>query len=89
MTQRKSRVAPPHRPRPLARRQGEIFQKIREIDRLLRERSLLKDRVFEVYPEVAFWKLNSECVLELEEDACWSRGNLCLFSGEPASVINC
>jgi predicted RNase H-like nuclease len=23
----------------------------------------LKDRVFEVHPEVAFWKLNSECVL--------------------------
>lgn len=35
-----------------------IFQKIREIDALLRERPDLRGRVFESHPEVALWRLN-------------------------------
>lgn len=34
-----------------------IFPKIRELDRLLRKRPGLADRVIEAHPEIAFWRL--------------------------------
>ncbi len=41
-----------------------IAPKIREVDILLREDPALKDRVFEVHPEVAFWRLNGNRALD-------------------------
>ena len=54
-----------------------IFKKIREIDRLLKERPSLKDRVCEIHPEVAFWKLNSECVLLTSKKKAAGRAERC------------
>jgi predicted RNase H-like nuclease len=40
-----------------------IAPKIREVDACLRSDMTLAGRVYEVHPEVAFWRLNSECAL--------------------------
>ena len=37
-----------------------IFSRIRELDRLLRARPALAERVVESHPEAAFWRLNGE-----------------------------
>jgi predicted RNase H-like nuclease len=42
-----------------------IFSKIRELDRLLRERQDLREFVVESHPEVAFWRLNGERAMTL------------------------
>ncbi|MEW5423691.1 DUF429 domain-containing protein [Amorphus sp. 3PC139-8] len=42
-----------------------LFDKIREIDALLTAEPLLIARVFEVHPEVAFWRLNGEQAMSL------------------------
>ena len=41
-----------------------IAAKIREVDGLLRADAVLARRVFEVHPEVAFWRLNGERALD-------------------------
>src|SRR5262249_25344402 len=40
-----------------------IAAKIREVDQALRDAPALIDRVFEVHPEVAFWRLNGDQAL--------------------------
>ena len=40
-----------------------IAPKIREVDEALRKASALTDHVFEVHPEVAFWRLNGDRAL--------------------------
>lgn len=47
-------------PRKVSKQAFFLFPKIREIDRLLRAEPALIDRVHEVHPEVAFWRLNGE-----------------------------
>ena len=42
-----------------------IFSKIREVDRLLRERPDLRGRIRESHPEVAFWRLNGGRAMSL------------------------
>lgn len=42
-----------------------LFDKIREIDALLTDDPALAARVFEVHPEVAFWRLNGEQAMSL------------------------
>lgn len=42
-----------------------IFSKIRELDRLMRDRPELRVRVIESHPEVAFWRLNGEQAMAL------------------------
>ena len=42
-----------------------IFSKIRELDRLMREKPELRLRVVESHPEVAFWRLNGEQAMAL------------------------
>ena len=42
-----------------------IFSKIRELDRLMRERPELRLRVVESHPEVAFWRLDGEQAMAL------------------------
>ena len=45
-------------PRKVSKQLFNIAPRIREIDTLLREHSAAAARVFEVHPEVAFWRLN-------------------------------
>jgi predicted RNase H-like nuclease len=45
-------------PRKVSRQLFMIAPKIREVDQLLRSAPALTGRVFEVHPEVAFWRLN-------------------------------
>ncbi len=51
-------------PRKISKQLFMIAPKIREVDILLREDPALKDRVFEVHPEVAFWRLNGNRALD-------------------------
>ncbi len=50
-------------PRKVSKQGFMLFDKIREIDRLMTPR--LADRVFEVHPELAFWRLNGERAMAL------------------------
>ncbi|QCK88635.1 DUF429 domain-containing protein [Phreatobacter aquaticus] len=47
-------------PRKVSKQAFFLFPKIREIDALLRGSPELRSRVFEVHPELAFWRLNAE-----------------------------
>jgi predicted RNase H-like nuclease len=40
-----------------------IFPKIREVDGILKNDLALRSRVFEIHPEVAFWRFNGEKAL--------------------------
>jgi len=51
-------------PRKISKQLFMIAPKIREVDILLREDPALKDKVFEVHPEVAFWRLNANRALD-------------------------
>jgi predicted RNase H-like nuclease len=50
-------------PRKVSRQLYMLAPKIREVDACLRADATLAGRVFEVHPEVAFWRLNSEQAL--------------------------
>ncbi|ODT14954.1 MAG: hypothetical protein ABS35_33085 [Kaistia sp. SCN 65-12] len=50
-------------PRMVAKQCFHIFPKIREIDALMTP--ALEERVFEVHPELAFWRLNGEASMAL------------------------
>ena len=56
---------PPDPPRKVSRQAFHIFPKIREIDQALRGDAKLVERVIEVHPEVAFWRLNGERSMSL------------------------
>jgi predicted RNase H-like nuclease len=47
-------------PRKVSKQLFNIAPKIREVDELLRQNPALVARVFEVHPEVLFWRLNGE-----------------------------
>lgn len=50
-------------PRKVSKQAFHLFPKIREIDALMTPE--LEARVYEVHPEVAFWRLNDECPMAL------------------------
>jgi predicted RNase H-like nuclease len=50
-------------PRKVSKQLFMLAPKIREVDALLRNYAALAARVFEVHPEVAFWRLNGERAL--------------------------
>jgi predicted RNase H-like nuclease len=52
-------------PRKVSKQAFFLFPKIREIDGLLRQDAALASRVFEVHPEVAFWRMNGDRPLPL------------------------
>ena len=52
-------------PRKISRQLFNIAPKIREVDECLRADAALVARVFEVHPELAFWRLNGESALTL------------------------
>lgn len=45
-------------PRKISKQGFNLFDRIREIDAILRARRDLTERIFEVHPEVAFWRMN-------------------------------
>jgi len=51
-------------PRKVSKQLFMLAPKIREVDAALRDDAALARRVFEVHPEVAFWRLNGERALE-------------------------
>jgi predicted RNase H-like nuclease len=73
-----------------------IFPKIVEVDGLLREHKELAKRVFEIHPEVAFWRLNGERALSepkkvrnrLHEPGLAQRRTLLVNDGLPAYIVN-
>jgi predicted RNase H-like nuclease len=52
-------------PRKVQKQLFMIGPKIREVDLVLRADAALAARVFEIHPELAFWRLNGERALEL------------------------
>jgi predicted RNase H-like nuclease len=50
-------------PRKVSKQLFNIAPKIREVDEALRADPDAAGRVFEVHPELAFWRLNGECAL--------------------------
>ena len=51
-------------PRKVSKQLFMIVRKIREVDAALRADAVAAARVYEVHPEVAFWRLNGECALD-------------------------
>jgi predicted RNase H-like nuclease len=51
-------------PRKISKQLFMIAPRIREVDSLLRKNPALAPRVFEVHPEVAFWRLNGNRALD-------------------------
>lgn len=52
-------------PRRVSKQAFFLFEKIRQIDRLLRQDSTLRRRIIEVHPELAFWRLNEGAAMQL------------------------
>jgi predicted RNase H-like nuclease len=50
-------------PRKVSKQLYNIVPKIREVDEWLRAKPELQSRVFEVHPELAFWRFNGGCAL--------------------------
>src|SRR3569833_1112678 len=82
-------------PRKVSKQLFNIAPKIREIDTVLRADGSLVPRVFEVHPELAFWRLNGERPLgepkkvksRCHEPGLALRRRLLLAAGLPASVV--
>jgi len=51
-------------PRKVSKQLFNIARKIREVDEILRADAALAARVYEVHPELAFWRLNHERMLD-------------------------
>ena len=83
-------------PRKVSKQLYNIAPKIREIDGLLRADAGLVPRVFEVHPELAFWRLNGEQALtepkkvrsRCHEPGLALRRGLLIAAGLPADVVN-
>jgi predicted RNase H-like nuclease len=83
-------------PRKVSKQLFNIAPKIREVDALLRADPLLISRVFEVHPELAFWRLNGERALtepKKVKSRCYEPGislrrTLLIGAGFRAAVVN-
>jgi predicted RNase H-like nuclease len=82
-------------PRKVSKQLFNIAPKIREIDAVLRADHGLVSRVFEVHPELAFWRLNAGRSLDLpkkvksrcHEPGLALRRRLLIAAGLPAAVV--
>jgi predicted RNase H-like nuclease len=82
-------------PRAVSKQLFMIAPKIREVDALLRADAALVRRVFEVHPEVAFWRLNGARALvepKKVKGKCYelglaSRRNLLVAAGFPGDAL--
>lgn len=52
-------------PRKVSKQCFMLFPRIREIDRLMTETPALEERIYEVHPELVFWRLNGRCPMAL------------------------
>jgi predicted RNase H-like nuclease len=83
-------------PRKVSKQLFNIAHKIREVDEALRATPDIKGRVFEVHPEVAFWRLNGERALtepkkvksRIYEPGLALRRSLLIAAGLPADAVN-
>jgi predicted RNase H-like nuclease len=82
--------------RAVAKQGFHIFPKIVDIDRILQRRPDLLHRVFEVHPEVAFWRMNGSKPLpepkkikgRLSQLGIELRARLLVGAGVPATTID-
>jgi len=82
-------------PRKVSRQLFMLAPKIREVDACLRAEPALAARVFEVHPELAFWRLNGEQALgepkkvksRPYEPGLALRRRLLIAAGFPAAVV--
>jgi predicted RNase H-like nuclease len=83
-------------PRKVSKQLFNIAPKIREVDECLRADPAIAARVFEVHPEVAFWRLNGDRALSEpkkikgrpNEPGLVLRRRLLVDTGLPANVVN-
>jgi predicted RNase H-like nuclease len=83
-------------PRKVSKQLFHIAPKIREVDECLRADLTLATRVFEVHPEVAFWRLNADRSLgepkkikgRVHEPGLLLRRNLLISDGLNATAVN-
>jgi predicted RNase H-like nuclease len=83
-------------PRKVSKQLFNIAPKIREIDLCLRAMPEAAGCVFEVHPEVAFWRLNGQCALSEpkkiksrpHQAGLALRRRLLMSAGLPASLVN-
>jgi predicted RNase H-like nuclease len=83
-------------PRKVSRQLFNIAPKIREVDEALRMEPAAAARVFEVHPEVAFWRLNGGSALSepkkvrsrCHEPGLALRRRLLIADGLPADTVN-
>jgi predicted RNase H-like nuclease len=83
-------------PRKVSKQLFNIAPKIREVDAVLRADPLLIPRVFEVHPELAFWRLNGARALtepKKVKSRCYEPGlalrrALLIGAGLPERVVN-
>jgi predicted RNase H-like nuclease len=82
-------------PRKVSKQLFMLAPKIREVDAALRADATLAQRVFEVHPEVAFWRLNGEAALSEPkkvksrpyEPGLRLRRQLLIRAGLPAAAV--
>jgi predicted RNase H-like nuclease len=82
-------------PRKVSKQLFMLAPKIREVDAALRADAMLAQRVFEVHPEVAFWRLNGEAALSEPKKAksrsyepgLALRRKLLIGAGMPAAAV--
>jgi predicted RNase H-like nuclease len=82
--------------RAVAKQGFHIFRKIVDVDLFLRRRPDLLDRVFEVHPEVAFWRLNGSIPVpvpkKIKGKLCQAgmelRARLLVAAGVPVNAID-
>jgi predicted RNase H-like nuclease len=82
--------------RKMSKQLFNIAPKIREVDAALRADASLVPHVFEVHPEVAFWRMNGGRALDQPKKVksrCHERGlalrrSLLVGAGSPADVVN-
>ncbi len=83
-------------PRKVSKQLFMLAPKIREVDAALRADATLSQRVFEVHPEVAFWRLNGEQALSEPkkvksrpyEPGLALRRQLLIKAGLPAEAVD-
>jgi predicted RNase H-like nuclease len=83
-------------PRQVSKQLFMLGPKIRELDACLRSDQAVVGRVFEVHPELAFWRLNGACALEEPKKIkgrCYEPGlalrrRLLIAAGFASDVVN-
>lgn len=82
-------------PKSVAKQLFNISSKIREVDQALRANDALQARIFEVHPELAFWRLNGERPLtepkkvksRCHEPGLDQRRRLLVAAGLPTAIV--